>query len=356
MFSLKKVVPAVFVAIVMAAAAVWYIASPSSAATDKVYVCKYVGTPGVDEVLKAGKNPIEVAVSSIQQNQWNGQVPGYFSDAHDRSFVLGYVGEIPEPSSSDCPGGDNPPDEQIQVPDVDPEDPCGPDNAYWEAPADDDTFDWTLSEGDRRLEVLIIKDGVTFFGGSKYHDYGIAVDLEDPCVEPDEEITVPTVPVNDPCGPDNAVYGSVPSGNYSVDRNSDGSITLTANEGYVFPDEQETYTFPAPVDSGKLCDDGEIGPAGFVNVTTACESITIGTPTVSPDGVGWDIELDGKSVRPGTHKVAPGLHTVVLTLEGNLGSPFAERVQVKACSGNNGGNTGGQGNGLNNPAVAHTGR
>ena len=53
-----------------------------------VFVCKYVGKPGVDEVLKAGKQPIRVAVNSIEHNQWDGVVPGYFSDAQDRSFVL----------------------------------------------------------------------------------------------------------------------------------------------------------------------------------------------------------------------------------------------------------------------------
>ncbi len=69
----------------------------------KVFVCKYVGTPGVDERLQTGQNPISVSVNSIQNNQWDGTVPGYFSDAHDRSYVLAYDTGQPEPDVSACP-------------------------------------------------------------------------------------------------------------------------------------------------------------------------------------------------------------------------------------------------------------
>ena len=76
----------------------------------KVYVCKYVGTPGVDERLQTGDNPINVSVNAIEQNNWNGIVPGWFSDAHDRSYVLMYGHNLdPEPSVDDCPSPDVPP-------------------------------------------------------------------------------------------------------------------------------------------------------------------------------------------------------------------------------------------------------
>lgn len=57
---------------------------------DKVWVCKYVGTPGVDERLQTGTNPIVVSVNAIQHNQWDGTLPGWFSDKQDRSYVLDY--------------------------------------------------------------------------------------------------------------------------------------------------------------------------------------------------------------------------------------------------------------------------
>ena len=49
----------------------------------KVYVCKYVGTPGVDERLQTGQNLIEVSVHAT-----GGTAVGlYFADKHGRSYV-----------------------------------------------------------------------------------------------------------------------------------------------------------------------------------------------------------------------------------------------------------------------------
>lgn len=77
-------------------------------APNKVFVCKYVGIPHVNERLQTGNNPISVSVNSIQNNQWDGTVPGWFSDAHDRSYVLAYDtrtggGQEGEPSVDECP-------------------------------------------------------------------------------------------------------------------------------------------------------------------------------------------------------------------------------------------------------------
>ena len=38
----------------------------------KVFVCKYVGTPGVDEVLATGQNPVSVSVNAIPDYQGAG--------------------------------------------------------------------------------------------------------------------------------------------------------------------------------------------------------------------------------------------------------------------------------------------
>lgn len=66
-------------------------------------------------------------------------------------------------------------------------------------------------------------------------------------------IPVPSVPVIDKCGPDNAHYGEVPAGPYTVTRNADGSITLTANDGSTFPGGDKSVTLPAPKDSNQEC-------------------------------------------------------------------------------------------------------
>ena len=73
--------------------------STSAQSAGKVYVCKYVGTPGVDETLQTGQNPIEVSVNAVD----DATVGSYFNDAHGRSYVLGTVPMNPEPTAEDCP-------------------------------------------------------------------------------------------------------------------------------------------------------------------------------------------------------------------------------------------------------------
>lgn len=71
---------------------------------DKVFVCKYVGTPDVDERLQTGDNPISVSSSSTGGTA----VGSFFADAQGRSFVLAIDNGQPEPPASDCPVPDNP--------------------------------------------------------------------------------------------------------------------------------------------------------------------------------------------------------------------------------------------------------
>lgn len=88
---------------------------------EKVYVCKYVGTPGVDETLQTGNNPIEVSVNAIPG--WDGTtIPFPFTDAQGNSVVIAFSdgpgsGQGDEPDRSDCPTPD--PEPEVVVPDVD---------------------------------------------------------------------------------------------------------------------------------------------------------------------------------------------------------------------------------------------
>jgi hypothetical protein len=73
--------------------------SPPAHAADadsQVWVCKYVRTPGDAEVLKEGKNPIEVNGNSVDKDK-NGQVfvGDQFADAQGRSVVVQIGGEDP---------------------------------------------------------------------------------------------------------------------------------------------------------------------------------------------------------------------------------------------------------------------
>jgi hypothetical protein len=73
------------------------------ASPGKVYVCKYVGTPGVDERLQTGNNPIEVSVSTLKG--FAGTFPYEFADQQGKSIAIAYSGEgYPVKTIEDCPG------------------------------------------------------------------------------------------------------------------------------------------------------------------------------------------------------------------------------------------------------------
>jgi hypothetical protein len=85
---------------------------------EKVFVCKFVGTPGVNETLQAGDNPISVAVNAIPLFDPNDPandsaadlVGKEFTDQQGRSLVLEVDTGQPDPPASACqPIGPPPP-------------------------------------------------------------------------------------------------------------------------------------------------------------------------------------------------------------------------------------------------------
>ncbi|HJQ41754.1 MAG TPA: hypothetical protein VJ831_01600 [Jatrophihabitantaceae bacterium] len=72
----------------------------------KYFVCKFVGTPGVDETLQTGQNPISVSGNAIPETPV--VVGSFFTDAQGRSLVLELDttgnggGQGGEPSAADC--------------------------------------------------------------------------------------------------------------------------------------------------------------------------------------------------------------------------------------------------------------
>ena len=69
-------------------------------ASSQVWVCKYVTTPGGNEILAPGKNPIEVSGHSVDQDK-DGQVyvGDEFVDGQERSVVVQIGGEDPGPGA-----------------------------------------------------------------------------------------------------------------------------------------------------------------------------------------------------------------------------------------------------------------
>src|SRR5918994_634145 len=65
-------------------------------ASSRVWVCKYVGTPGVDERLQTGNNPIRVSGNAADKDN-DGQVfvGDQFADAQGRSIIVQIGGDDP---------------------------------------------------------------------------------------------------------------------------------------------------------------------------------------------------------------------------------------------------------------------
>ncbi len=88
-------VVAFFVAVLGAALAA---PSASAAPASKVYVCKYVGKPGVDERLQTGQNPILVSANATS----GAQVGQTFNDKQGLSLVLAVDTGGTAPTAADC--------------------------------------------------------------------------------------------------------------------------------------------------------------------------------------------------------------------------------------------------------------
>jgi hypothetical protein len=72
----------------------------------KVFVCKYVGTPGVDETFS---DIISVSDSTLKNDGWDGTFPATFPDEHGRSIAVVFDTGQPE-SDVVCPDPEGPPD------------------------------------------------------------------------------------------------------------------------------------------------------------------------------------------------------------------------------------------------------
>jgi len=88
-------VVAFFVAVLGAALAA---SSASAAPASKVYVCKYVGKPGVDERLQTGQNPILVSANATS----GAKVGQTFNDKQGLSLVLAVDNGQTAPTAADC--------------------------------------------------------------------------------------------------------------------------------------------------------------------------------------------------------------------------------------------------------------
>jgi hypothetical protein len=255
---------------------------------EHVFVCKYVGTPKVDERLKSGKQPIRVAAPATTEDGW-------FNDAQGRSFVLDESTELNTGPGNEylgdkvCPAPDNPDGGKlIDLPDVQVDDPCGPANATWVLPADDTTFAWVI-DGTGNL-IVTIKTDAFFPGRETTHNYGLAQDSGEPCY-----IVPPGAPsTTDPCDPSN-VYFNIPPDttqlNYTLLPN--GNVTVEPIAPYAFTGATQLVTFTLPADSGELCGVVPPPPPPPAALEEVVPTVTFTDPTCENlDGAGWEGSLE----------------------------------------------------------------
>jgi hypothetical protein len=90
------------IAITLAGASQAFV-SASNDDPHQVVVCKYVGTPGPDERLQTGQNPIVVDIAALEDG-FDGTFPFEFSDKQGRSVAIRYAANSHDGDISECPG------------------------------------------------------------------------------------------------------------------------------------------------------------------------------------------------------------------------------------------------------------
>lgn len=149
-----------------------------------MYVCKYVGTPGQNERLQTGGNPINVSVNAIQNFQGIGS---YFNDQQGRSFVVAWDdGDGQEPPVSMCPA---PAPDVIQFSHPAINDLCGTSSTAWAVPANTTAIHWSLNNQNHLIATA--RTGYKFPNNQSTYDFGVAPETNTaPC--PCEASETPT--------------------------------------------------------------------------------------------------------------------------------------------------------------------
>lgn len=274
----------------------------------KVYVCKYVGTPGVDERIQTGQNPIEVSVNALGKD-WNGTVPGYFNDAQERSYVLGYVTDAAAPSVLDCPNVANPniSVEQTVV--------CGPNNDTITATANTGVaFSYSEWVNNSLTVTAALQAGYSWSDGTTVAKQIVKTDAATLCPTEDEEVNVPTPDSVDPCGPMNASWAEQATADeYDWSINEQSELIVTAKTGFYFMVEGEKQTV---INFGLAEDSNEVCPP----TVTVCPATLPTIRSTDKDANGWTVPADAE------YLAADG--GIKLTVSGNWDSSYISRAMV----------------------------
>jgi hypothetical protein len=208
----------------------------------QVVVCKYVGTPGVDERLQTGQNPIVVDSNALEEG-FTGTFPWEFADAQGRSIAIRWAANAHDGSITECPGV---PPEDIEVMPTAPsfQDPTCELGAGITIPTVTGVhYSYDASKVAPGKTVTVTaepEDGHVFAEGATptwQHTYGNVPDNCGPPPEPAIEVT-PGVTFQDPtCEVGAAVVPTTTTGlAYAIEGTvapgEHVKVTASANDGY----------------------------------------------------------------------------------------------------------------------------
>ena len=133
-------------------------------------------------------------------------------------------------------------------------DPCGVGNAEWVVPADTDTLDWELVDGE--LIVTILTENTVFEGtDDTTYNFGEAVETNlEECEVLGEQLEIPAQPgIKDPCGAGNARW-IVPADTDELDWTLTGgvlSVEITVPDTVFEGTDDTTYSFGKAKETNK---------------------------------------------------------------------------------------------------------
>lgn len=282
-----------------------YVCQDDTTPTQKVYVCKYVGTPGENETLQTGNNPIEVSVNALG-NDFPGTFPWEFADQQGRSVAIGWA-----PGSytiDDCPSPQGPPQDPIEVIVSAPEasDPTCDTDGELVLP-EQEFIDWDVMPGFNGPGTYTVTattdDDHVISGQSEWTIEVLAKGTGLSCAEP--EVVVPGTPEkNDVCGTSNDNY-ELPDGPDGIEYSLNGTnvVATLVSDQYAFgtmppgwvdnDDGTAFYDISNEVWTNEPC--GDTPPSKFDEETTEsepdCEAGTVAiTTTYYQSDAVWDTQ------------------------------------------------------------------
>ena len=205
----------------------------------QVVVCKYVGTPGADERLQTGNNPIVVDSHALEGQGFTGAFPFDFSDQQGHSKAIRWASGPHDGDLAECPG--QPPLTEITASAPAFQDPTCDVGAAVDLPTDEGvtyTVEGTVGPGLPVTVRATAEDGYVLVGTDAWtHTFG---DVPDTCGPPPPtaiEVT-PGVTFRDPtCELGAAVVPATTTGvTYAVQGTvapgEKVTVSASADDGY----------------------------------------------------------------------------------------------------------------------------